>query len=75
MVHRTEKGRELEADGNTVSTPGTAALTPVTADDDDNDEEADLLSSSDAMLYRAIAAACYYLQPDRPDIKLAVKEV
>ena len=73
MVRRTENGWELEADlrhaeivieqlglteGNTVSTPGTAAVTPVTADDDDIDEETGLLSSSHAMLYSAIAARC-----------------
>ena len=47
----------------------------MTADDNDDDEGADLLSSSDVIVYRAIAALCNYLQPDRPDIQYAVKEV
>ena len=71
MVRRSDEGWELEADlrhaeliiehlgltdANTVSSPGTAALTPLTADDEEIDEEAELLSSSDATAYRAIAA-------------------
>ena len=88
VVRRTDDGWELEADlrhaeliieqlglidGNAVSTPGTAALTP-TADDDDDEEGAELLNPTDSTAYRAIAARCNYLQPDRPDIQLAVKE-
>ena len=61
------------ADGNAVSTPGTTGLAP-TADDDDNDEGAELLSPIHATSYRAIAARCNDLQPDRPDIQFAVKE-
>ena len=33
-----------------------------------------LLNSTDSTTYRAIAARCNYLQPDRPDIQFAVKE-
>ena len=33
------------------------------------------LSAEQASLYRAITARCNYLQPDRPDIQYAVKEV
>ena len=61
-------------DANIVSSLGTATLTPLTADDDEIDDEAKLLSSSDATAYRAIAARCNYLQPDRPDIQFGVKE-
>ena len=87
MVRRTDDGWEPKADlrhaeviieqlrladGNAVSTPGTAASTP-TADDVENDEGAELLSPIDAASYRAIAARCNDLQPDRPDIQLTVK--
>ena len=44
-------------------------------DADDNDEIEDELSPAEATRFRAIGARCNYLQPDRPDIQYAVKEV
>ena len=44
-------------------------------DDDDDEDNIVLLSSAEATIYRAITARCNYLQPDRPDIQFAVKEV
>ena len=81
-------GWELEADlrhaelivkqlglesGNVVSTPGLSSAGPKPDDNDDDDEE-ELLGPADSSVYRAIAARCNYLQPDRPDIQFAVKE-
>ena len=83
VVRRSVDGWELKAelrhaeliieqlgltDANIVSSPGTATLTPLTADDDEGDDAAGLPSSSDATSY------CNYLQRDRPDIQFAVKE-
>ena len=72
VVLRSDEGWELEADlrhaeliieqlgltdANIVSSPGTATLTPLTADDEEFYEKAELLGSSDATAYRAIAHA------------------
>ena len=61
-------------DSNIVSSLGTATLTPLNADDDEGDKVAELLGSSGATSYRATAARCNYLQPDRPDMQSAVVE-
>ena len=89
VVRRTTDGWELEADlrhaelivkqfglesGNTVSTPGIASAGPRPDDDDNDDSEEELLGPAESSVYRAIAARCNYLQPDRPDIQFAVKE-
>ena len=41
------------------------------SDEPDGEE----LPATEATIYRAIGARCNYLQPDRPDIQYAVKEV
>ena len=84
VIRRTDKGWELEADlrhaelvieslglenCKPVSTPG------VDQTGKDIDEEEEVVSASEATRYRTIAARCNYLQPDRPDIQYAVKEV
>ena len=40
-----------------------------------DEPEVEELPASEATRYRAIGARCNYLQPDRPDIQYAVKEV
>ena len=40
-----------------------------------DEPEGEELGQAEASVYRAIAARCNYLQPDRPDIQYAVKEV
>ena len=57
---------------NSVSAPGISTMDD---DDDDDEDNIELLSSAEATIYRAITARCNYLQPDRPDILFAVKEV
>ena len=84
VIRRTEKGWELEADlrhaelvieslglenCKSVSTPGVESTAK------DLDEEEEQVSASESTRYRTIAARCNYLQPDRPDIQYAVKEV
>jgi hypothetical protein len=89
VVRLTEHGWELEADlrhaeliveqlglkdGKSVATPGISSLVVQSNDNDEDDDDSEPLCPSDATVYRAIAARCNYLQPDRPDIQYAVKE-
>ena len=55
-------------------TPGVSSLVVQSIDDDEDNDDTESLSPSDASVYRAIAARCNYLQPDRPDIQYAVNE-
>ena len=86
VIRRTRAGWELEADprhaeiiiqhldlqdANSVSTPGVDL--PVANPDEIEEEEE--LSPADSTKFRAIGARCNYLQPDRPDIQYATKEV
>ena len=62
---------------NAVSTPGIASLAagPAEGNEDEEEEEEELQNPSEATAFRTIASRCNYLQPDRPDIQYAVKEV
>ena len=62
-------------DAKSVNTPGVSTTTPEAADSDQDDDDCEIISPSDACAFRAITARCNYLQPDRPDIQYAVKEV
>ena len=88
MVRRTSQGYELEADlrhaeliieqlelgdCKPVVTPGVDGV--VTCAAWDGESEGEDLGPEMATRYRSIAARCNYLQPDRPDIQYAVKEV
>ena len=88
VISRTGRGWELEADlrhaelivqqlglvdGKTVITPGVDMPEASAMDEDEDEEEA--LSPEQATMYRFIGARCNYLQPDRPDIQYATKEV
>ena len=88
VVRLTEQGWELEADprhvelivkhlglesANCVNTPGVNVIENCAADIEEEDE--DVLPPDRATQYRAIGARCNYLQPDRPDIQYATKEV
>ena len=85
---RTQKGYELEADlrhaeliveqrglqsAKAVTTAGVDATIECAAWSEEPDGEE--LPAAEATRYRAIGARCNYLQPDRPDIQYAVKEV
>ena len=86
VVRLTDKGFELEADlrhaeliveqlglqdAKPVSTPGVAPASNAGGEEEEEQEE---LPPTEATQFRGIAARCNYLQPDRPDIQLAVKE-
>ena len=88
VVRYSEAGWELEADlrhaelivaqlgledAKTVSTPGVDVAMKSAAEDEGEEEEA--LHGAEATAFRGIAARCNYLQPDRPDIQYATKEV
>ena len=91
VIRRTPEGYELEADlrhaeliveqlelqsCSLVVTPGIDVEVKCTAWEDDEDEpEEDELPAEECTRFRGIAARCNYLQPDRPDIQYAVKEV
>ena len=60
-------------DGKTAMTPGVDVPETSAIDEDEDEEEA--LAPEQATMYRAIGARCKYLQPDRPDIQYATKEV
>ena len=87
VIRCTRDGYELEADlrhaeliieqlgmkdAKPVVTPGIDTEVECQAWSDEPEE--DELEQSEATRYRAIAARCNYLQPDRPDIQYAVKE-
>ena len=89
VIRRTSSGWELEADlrhaelivqslgledCKTVATPGVDMPENSVVDNEDEDEE-ETLAPEQATLYRRIGAMCNYLQPDRPDIQYATKEV
>ena len=88
VVRHTPRGFKLEADirhaeliieqldlepSKFVVTPGvdTEVVTCAVWNDEPEGEE---LAPEFVTKYRAIAARCNYLQPDRPDIQYAVKE-
>ena len=85
VIRRTDTGWELEADprhaeltiqhldlqdAKSVSTPGVDQ--PVASNEEIEDE---YLSLAESTRFRAIGARCNDLQPDRPDIQHATKEV
>ena len=87
VVRYTESGFEPEADlrhaeliveqlglidGKPVGTAGIDLAVESAAWSDE--PEGEELSPEDCTRFRAIAARCKYLQPDRPDIQFAVKE-
>ena len=64
------------SEAKTVTTPGVNIAEASSLDvEAEGDEEEDLLPPEQATMYRAIGARCNYLQPDRPDIQYATKEV
>ena len=88
VIRRTARGYELEADlrhaeliveqlelteCKAVSTAGVDVdiESAAWAEEPEGEE----LAPAEATRYRAIGARCNYLQPDRPDIQYAVKEV
>ena len=88
VIRRTPQGFELEADlrhaeliveqleledCKPVSTAGVDMEAECAAWSEE--PEGEELPASEATRYRAIGARCNYLQPDRPDIQYAVKEV
>ena len=88
VVRRTPQGFELEADlrhaeliieqlelgdCKPVVTPGVDVAVTCAAWDDESEGED--LGTEMATRYRSIGARCNYLQPDRPDIQYAVKEI
>ena len=91
VIRSTQRGYELEADlrhaeliveqlelqsCKSVITPGVDVDSGCVVWDADNDDENDEeLPPSEATRFRVIGAMCNYLQPDRPDIQYAVKEV
>ena len=88
VIRRTTQGYELEADLRhaelIVEQLELQDCKPVTTAGVDTEiecaawseePEGEELPASEATRYRAIGARCNYLQPDRPDIQYAVKEV
>ena len=88
VIRRTDQGFELEADlrhaeliieqlgldnCKEVSTAGVDLEVECAAWSEE--PEGEELPPEEATRYRAIGARCNYLQPDRPDIQYAVKEV
>ena len=60
------------ADGKIATAPGVDGPEASVIDEDEDEES---LAPKQAALHRAIGARCNYLQPDRPDIQYATKEV
>ena len=91
VVRRTPEGYDLAADlrhaklviehvelenSKKVITPGVDLEVKCAAWDADGDEpEGEELPPAEATRFRAIGARCNYLQPDRPDIQYAVRQV
>ena len=86
-VRYTDSSWELEADlrhaeliveqlgltdGKSVNTAGVDQTVSCAAWGDEDEPEEDELEPAEATRFRGTAPRCNYLQPDRPDIELAV---
>ena len=61
-------------DAKAVSTPGVDVAMRSAAEDEE-EEEREALAGPEATIFKGIAVRCNYLQPDRPGIQYASKEV
>ena len=90
VVRYTDSDWELEADlrhaeliveqlgltdGKSANTAGVDQTVSCAAGGDEDEPEEDELEPAEATRFRGIAARCIDLQPDRPDIGFAVKNV
>ena len=89
VVRRTAEGFELEAelhhieliieqlgllDVKPLSIPGVEVSAGIVHMGDFEDVEEEELAAAEATVFRAMAARCIFVKPDRPDIQYAVKE-